>query len=375
MKNKNFATVLIRFFAIFFVNQIFAQEDIGSRCLSVFRVTPFSQQWRSAHDLLGSLNKIYERIPIDEELLMASDAAASLRNIAMGTPSIKTEWHLWEEGLYDTIVEPKSHLILQNYRKPLISVFASDANQGIRELEMANLSESTSEQIAQLQNSLMWRMLTGKQPPQKPGYLFAHVSFSNTEFARHWKIISKKLKYYFPDFEITSPESLHMTVHFIGQWQLQNWQQYLDHATTRPSRSFRTVGQLGLVGKQNSMAAFRLYGFDSNWIDQIENGNKILNKKGLKQPEEYDFDYTPHITLAKLKKNSIMSSSEVNFRMRSLLNFLAQSIQAIPLYFDFKSDTKVELALAGAQRPKEALEYIGIEDFISYYKTEPGPQD
>ena len=87
MKNKNFVPCFDSFFAFFFAHQAFYRKNIGSRCWNVFGVTPFSQQWRSAYDLLGSLNNIYERIPVDEELMMAGDAASSLRNIAMGTPS------------------------------------------------------------------------------------------------------------------------------------------------------------------------------------------------------------------------------------------------------------------------------------------------
>lgn len=193
---------------------------------------------------------------------------------------------------------------------------------------------------------------------EKKGRLFSGILLANTSFGKWWKKNYPQLQKEFPELNWTHPESLHITVVYIGKnWQNKACDDIMSSIIVPFKKIIVSSMKLSEFGPNGEILVMELMNLDKTWIESVQNRNLKLVSEGFKEKNKYDLNFRPHITLFKTPK-SIKNPGKLISRARERIHKLEQINQ---WELTFQNNSKVHALIAGTVYATKQMKYIIIK--------------
>ena len=197
----------------------------------------------------------------------------------------------------------------------------------------------------------------------KKGYLFSALPFDNTNIGKKWAQIRAEAEVLFPNLKIKKTPDLHITLVYIGDWDLKNYNQYERTALVAPSEDQTLHLEPVQMGRNKQVIALELHGISNNWTQKVVKAKDDLNKLNLKKVDSYDSNFRAHITLAEAK-----SKTPTETELKELEEFnkwISSKLSESDLTVVINSENKPQLLLAGSSHPRTNADYVEVSVFLN----------
>ena len=199
----------------------------------------------------------------------------------------------------------------------------------------------------------------------KSGSLFSAIPCANSSPGAEWARLRPVARARFPGLELTRVEDLHITIVYLGPgWKPEDLDRIRTLALVRPAVPLVLTPEVASLGANGQVVAVELHPSAAAWGEAVTAAKAELNRLGLKKPDAYDARFRSHLTLARTRHNppAATEAAELAAFLAWLRAEVAQDAQKFSLAVG--PDTPVRLLLAGTHRPKDAPEYVTVEDFL-----------
>jgi len=199
----------------------------------------------------------------------------------------------------------------------------------------------------------------------KSGNLFSAIPCAKSSPGVEWARLRPVARARFPGLRLTLVEDLHITIIYLGPgWKREDLDRIRALALVRPAAPMVLMPEVVTLGGNQQVVAVELHGPSPAWGEAVTAAKAELNRLGLKKPDAYDANFRSHLTLARTGHNPPQAAEAVE--LAAFLAWLRAEVanDARKFALAVGPDTPVHLLLAGTNRPKDAPEYVTVEDFL-----------
>jgi 2'-5' RNA ligase len=200
----------------------------------------------------------------------------------------------------------------------------------------------------------------------KQGSLFSAILCADTSFGNEWARLLPTAQARFPGLKLTRVADLHVTVVYVGpRWQPDELDRLRPLALTGPTTPTNFTPEIVALGANHEVVVVELHAPSPAWGEAVTSAKAELNRLGLKQPDRYDADFRPHLTLAQAPHRP--ASAADSAELAAFLAWMQTELARDPQQFSITLGpaTPVRFLLAGTPRPADAPEYVTVEEFLN----------
>ncbi len=198
----------------------------------------------------------------------------------------------------------------------------------------------------------------------KKGFLFSALAFDKTPIGIKWNQLRIEAVTKFPNLKIKKTPDLHITIIYIGEWDVKNYNEYQRLALIAPSENQELHLEPVQMGRNKQVIALELHGISNDWSKQIVQSKETLNSSNLKKADVYDSNFRAHITLAE-SINKVPTEQEFK-ELDEFKTWISQKLSPSDLVVTIDSNNKPVLLLAGTSRSKTSpADYVEAFEFLN----------
>ena len=203
-------------------------------------------------------------------------------------------------------------------------------------------------------------------PPAAPaavvGNLFSAIPCAETGLGRTWARLLPEASVRFPGLKLTMTDDLHVTVVYVGPgWRREDLGRIRPLALVAPAQPFTSRPAITRFGATGHVVVAELADAPAAWRAAVGAAKSEMNRLGLKEPDRYDAEFRPHVTLAASRRRAPVAADAAE--LDAFRAWLEEKATAEPASFTVSlgPETRVRLWLAGLPRPTRAPEYVDLE--------------
>lgn len=201
--------------------------------------------------------------------------------------------------------------------------------------------------------------------PSRSGSLFSAIVCAETPFGAAWARLRPLAQTRFPHLKLTRVEDLHVTVVYIGpSWKPLDLDHLRSFALIRPETPTTFTPEVVALGINHEVVVVELHAPTLAWGEAVTSAKTELNRLGLKQPDRYDANFRPHLTLAQAAHRPLTDADTAE--LAAFQDWMKEQVARAPEQFilTLGPSTPVRLLLAGTPRPTGAPDYITVEEYL-----------
>ena len=206
----------------------------------------------------------------------------------------------------------------------------------------------------------------------RTGRMASVIMFPGSELEKRWADIVKEATQLFPELEFTLPSDLHMTILYIGDWELKNLEEIAQTATVKPKSDWVPKLSLKYFGKMKNLLVLLLGDVDPEWILRAESARQELNLRKMRNPGKLDFSFEPHLSLAQVRNKE--PSEEQILQLNRFEQWLGAS-GFLDQKFTIGPNSDFRVVVEDSTKPPNAPRLFPVSDYLKFELTRVKPQN